>query len=240
MSLLNVKQSTFNKSIGNNNSFLSLFLDVPFFFNNNEGSFYRFEASVYNFLKEPSLKNYSLEYSMNLKVNFKILKSISFGNAHYTLNKMTKPANFYSYLFANSFQYATCHSFFNRGPLFSEDFSSFTNNVGDYFFNEKIFSTNLYKAQALLSDACVEALLPVNRLNYILHNSYFNIDTFISSYSSLSSYFDFDTSNSFIFNIRFPRQNLFMLGSRKRTTSFFVNSFDSLAIFSSFSFFLNN
>ena len=79
MSSLISKKINLNSNIGDRKVSLSFFLEIPFFFSNNEGSFYRFEFSVYNFLKESSLKNYSLEYSMNLKQNFKILKFMFFG-----------------------------------------------------------------------------------------------------------------------------------------------------------------
>lgn len=238
MRFLSSQQFNLNKSIGDNTSFLSLFLDVPFFFSNKEGSIYRFEASVYNFLKESSRKDYSLEFSMNLKVNFKIMRSIFFGSAEETLNKMTKPAKYYTYLFSNSLRNAGFNSFINTGPLFS---ASLLNNQGDYFLldNSSSLLNSLYSSQAILSDNCVDAALPSNKLKYILYTSYFNVDTFVSSYNSLFSYYDFDTSNSFIYNINFPRQNFFILGSCKRTMSFFVRSFDSLYVRSAYSYFLS-
>lgn len=242
MSSLTYKYINSNHNIGDTKSFLSVFLEVPFFFNNNEGSFYRFESSVYNFLKESSLKNYSLEFSMNLKQNFKILKSMFFGPTSATLNKMTKPLFFYSYLFSNSLSSPGLNYFVNNGNLFMESVN-FSKDNGDYFLidpSNKILNYFYKNNFGYLSDTCVQLSLPSNKINSILYTAYFNVDTFVSSYSSLSSYFDFDTSSSFIFNIKFPRQNLFMLGSQKRSTSFFVKSLDSLTIFSAYTFFLNN
>lgn len=46
-----------NSKTGDNISQLVSFLDIPFFFNNRLGSFYRFEASIYNYTDEPVLKN---------------------------------------------------------------------------------------------------------------------------------------------------------------------------------------
>jgi len=41
---------------GHHNSQIS-FLDIPFFFNDRQGSFYRYEAFIYNYGLEHALKN---------------------------------------------------------------------------------------------------------------------------------------------------------------------------------------
>lgn len=92
MHLLNDTRNNL-KNIGPN----SVSLDLPFFFNNKDGSFYRFEGTIYNYLKESALKNYSLEVSLNPKSNFKVLRNLFFGAFHATIDKMSSPPLFYSY-----------------------------------------------------------------------------------------------------------------------------------------------
>jgi len=130
------------------------------------------------------------------------------------LNKMTKPFFFYNYLYRNGIKNSGFNSFFNKGPLFDEALE--VNKSVDYFtlsIKDKI--STLVGAFQYLSDECMKLSLPSNRFNHIMFKSYFNIDSFISSYTSLSSYYDFNIFNDSIYNLKFPYHVFFMLSSQK-------------------------
>jgi len=130
------------------------------------------------------------------------------------LNKMTRPYFFYNYLYNGGLNHVGFKFFFNKGPLFAE--VMYEEYHSDYFSMSRNDKTSvLLNSLHYLSDDCIQLSLSINKFNHILSSTYFSIDSFVSSYTSLSPYYDFNVFNNFIYNLKFPYHVFFMLNSQK-------------------------
>jgi len=216
-------------STGDTNSVSSI-LDIPFFFNSRFGSKYRYEAIVRSIIREPYLKDYALDFSFNLKNNFKLLKSVSFFYDDPLITQSRKPSYSWSYLFSDSFRNVSFDLLYNFGPLFSEDLDTHQSRG---YFSKALQVGSVYDNLINLSDLCLELNLFSNKLTNVLFTKTFSVDNFVSSYDSLSSFSTFETSNSFLANIKIPRLSFVLKGSVVRSLTFFTTSVDDHAIISS-------
>lgn len=103
-----------------------------------------------------------------------------FGYSNQKINKLATPRYLYSYLFKNSFNLVGFNSLNHHGSLYKHSSS------GDYFSLNyiDITQTNLYKFKSFLSDECLDVSLPSNKFQRIVHNAYFSIDSFVTSFNS--------------------------------------------------------
>lgn len=169
-----------------NFSYMISFLELPLFFNNSIGSYYRFEASIYNYTEQPVLKNTILHFDLKLKFNIRLLMSMFFGPSIIKLDTFQKQKFFSSFLFNNSFNTSGFNNLINTSSN-NFNFTTDSKTAFDFFdlsYNDLMIN-KLYKFSYHLSDYCLENLLPINKFHKIVYSGYFNFDSFISNYSSL-------------------------------------------------------
>jgi len=213
-----------NKKITKSINSINFFYDIPFFFNNYQGSFYRYEASISHFEEHPILKKKILTFGLNFKFNFKILMSMFFGPVSEELFGKTSTSILYIYLFKNSFRTQGFNKIKNFSKLELFSYSSINMYYEAVMNNLCNFSNNL-------SDQCLEVRLPLYRFNKITYSGYYNIDAFVSSYDTASIHSDFYNSIGFISSLTSSSQNFFLVGVHALTFSFFVSSFDNSMLF---------
>lgn len=207
---------------------LPLVFEIPFFFNNYQGSYYRYEASVANFVQEGLLKRFVLTMSLDFKFNFKVLMSLLYVTPKaksFNTRRLTYKTAF---LFRNSLNQRSFKFTCNTGKLLNWCF--FNNGQFKTTLYDSVL-TNLYKIDHQLSEACLELRLPSNRYNKLIQANFFNVDNFIASFNSALPFFDISKSIGILTGLTAKKGSFILVGPNAVTTSFFVNSFDKSTMF---------